>query len=201
MRPPRNPCGPLVVVERAEAIEGALLDPGAHPPDVELREAMDATGGEGHAVVGPDGPRQAQLAEGVLEDGPRPAALDGGGPPTGEQVAGVLVADGEGIAPHAVLGGELPLEIGGPEIVGAEVTGDTTPGCRRGRRGPRESGASAGRKNAGTVSSARAADTRGSTWWAPTGRTHPTSRRCPRTALIRAVRVRRSPWRSRAPER
>jgi hypothetical protein len=95
-----------------------VLDPQPHPPDVELREAMDAAGGEGHPVVGPDRPREAELAEGVLEDGPRPAALDVGKPPTREQVAGVLVADGEGIAPHGVLGGELALEVGRPQVVG-----------------------------------------------------------------------------------
>jgi len=108
---------PLVVAERAEAIEGALLgsergawgatgadfegamhalvraillrrrgvnalvlDPEAHPPDVELREPMDATGREGHTVVGPDRPRQPERAEGVLEHRPGSAALDVGGP-------------------------------------------------------------------------------------------------------------------------
>jgi len=61
-----------------------MLDAEAHPPDVELREAMDATRGEGDPVVGPHGARQAELAEGAL---------------------------------HPVARGELPFEIGGPEIV------------------------------------------------------------------------------------
>jgi hypothetical protein len=95
-----------------------VLDPQPHPPDVELREAVDAAGREGHAVVCANGPRQPELAEGVFEDGSRSPALDVGEPPTREQVAGVLVADGEGIAPDRVLGSELTFEVGRPEVVG-----------------------------------------------------------------------------------
>jgi hypothetical protein len=36
----------------------------------------------------------------------------------GEQVAGVLIGNRERIAEHAVLGGELALEVRGPEVVG-----------------------------------------------------------------------------------
>jgi hypothetical protein len=57
-------------------------------------------------------------SKGALEHGPRPSALDVGEAPTGEEVAGVLVADRERIAPHPVLGGELPFELRRPEIVG-----------------------------------------------------------------------------------
>jgi hypothetical protein len=101
-----------------------MLDAEAHPPDVQLREPVDAAGGEGDAVVGPNGVRQPALPEGVLEHRPDPTALDVGQAPAGQQVAGVLVADGAGIAPDAVPGGELAFEVSGPQIVRS----------RRGRR-------------------------------------------------------------------
>jgi hypothetical protein len=94
-----------------------MLDAEAHPPDVELREAMDAARREGDAVVGPDRPRQAELAEGVLEDRPGTPALDVRQAPTGEQIACVLIANCERIAPHPVARGELPFKVSGPEIV------------------------------------------------------------------------------------
>jgi hypothetical protein len=98
-------------------VNALMLDPQAHPPDVELRQPMDTTRREGHAVVSADRPREAELAEGVLEDRASAAALDRPQAAAGEQVAGVLVADRQGVAPHAVARGELALEIGGPEIV------------------------------------------------------------------------------------
>ncbi len=83
-------------------VNALMLDPEAHPPDVELREAMDATRREGDAVVGPDGPRQAELAEGVLEDRAGAPALDARQPSTGEQIARVLIGNRERVAPHPI---------------------------------------------------------------------------------------------------
>jgi hypothetical protein len=99
-------------------VNALVLDPEPHPPDVERGEAMDAARGERHPVVGPDGPGQPERAEGALEDGPRTARLDVGQGATGEQIARVLVANRERIAPDPVPGGELPFEIGGPQVVG-----------------------------------------------------------------------------------
>jgi hypothetical protein len=45
-----------------------MLDAEAHPPRVELGEAIDPTGGEGDAVVRADRAGQAELAEGAFED-------------------------------------------------------------------------------------------------------------------------------------
>lgn len=79
---------------------------------------MDAAGGERDPIVGPDGPGQAELPEGPLEDGTDALALDGEQPPAGQQIAGVLIADGERKAPHGIPRRELAFEIGGPQIVG-----------------------------------------------------------------------------------
>ena len=40
-------------------LNALMLNPQAHPPDVELGEAMQAPAGERHPVVGPDRGRQA----------------------------------------------------------------------------------------------------------------------------------------------
>ena len=94
-----------------------MLDAEPHPPDVELREAMDATRGEGDAVVRAHRARQAELPEGPLEDRAGAPALDVWQSLAGEEIAGMLIPDREGVAPHAVAGRELAFEIGGPEIV------------------------------------------------------------------------------------
>jgi hypothetical protein len=125
---PRWPTGPgleravhalvgtvLLGGRRANAL---VLDPEAHPPDVELGKAMDPAGGKRDTIVRPDGPGQAALAEGVLEHRPGPAPLDVRQALAGQEVAGVLIADGEGVALDAVPGGELPFEIRGPQVVG-----------------------------------------------------------------------------------
>src|SRR3990172_478429 len=105
-----------------------MLDAEPHPPDVELGEAMDATGGEGDPVVGPHRARRAEFREGPLERSPGPPALDVRQPPAGEQIAGMLIPDREGVAPHAVAGRERSLEVGGPEIVGSFSGGGNDPG-------------------------------------------------------------------------
>ena len=63
------------------------LDAEPQPPDVELREAVDARGGEGDPVVGANGMRQAVVTEETLEDGPHAVALGGEQTVAREQVA------------------------------------------------------------------------------------------------------------------
>jgi hypothetical protein len=52
-----------------------MLDAQPHPPHVELREAVDAGGGERHAIVGANGARQPVLAKEAIEDGADALAL------------------------------------------------------------------------------------------------------------------------------
>src|SRR5258708_6157514 len=61
-----------------------VLDAEAHPPDVELREAVNAGGGKGHTVVGADRVWQAVHAKGLLEAGPHADAFRGEQALTGE---------------------------------------------------------------------------------------------------------------------
>src|SRR3990172_9196718 len=114
------------VLLRPSRVNALVLDPEAHPPDVELREAVDAAGGKGHPVVGANRPRKAIGPEGALEDRPCPRAVGGRQPEAGQQEARVLVRDRERIAGNAIARRELAFEVGGPEIVG----------FRRGRRDP-----------------------------------------------------------------
>ena len=99
-----------------------VLDPEAHPPDVELLEPMNPTGGERPAVVGADRPGQAELAEGAFEDRADAATLGRAQAAAGKQVAGVLIGERELVAPD-LPGRELPFEIGGPEISQETATG------------------------------------------------------------------------------
>ena len=99
-------------------VNALMLDAEPHPPYVELREAVDAVGGEGHTVVGADRARQAELPKSALEDRTGTVTFDVRPPLTGQQVPSVLIADREREAPHAIARGELALEVGRPEIVG-----------------------------------------------------------------------------------
>ena len=147
--------GALVVVQRPEGVEGALLggeraagradrvglqglvhplvgavllrvsrqdplvlDPELQPPDIELGEAVDAAGGERHAVIGADRLRQAKGAEGVLEDRAHAAPLGRAEALAGEQVARVLVGDRQRVTVEPVAGPEVAFEVGRPEVVG-----------------------------------------------------------------------------------
>jgi hypothetical protein len=97
--------------------DALVLNPQTQPPHVELRQAVDPSRGEGHAVVGADGAGQAILSEQSVEDGAHAVAFRGEQAVAGEEVAGVLVGDGERVAIDAVAGPEVPLEVRGPEIV------------------------------------------------------------------------------------
>jgi hypothetical protein len=98
--------------------DALVLNPEAHPPDVELREAVDAGGSEGHAVVGADGEWESEGAEGVLHSAPHSKSLRTEQALAGEQVTRVLVGKGQRVAVAAVTGAKMTLEVGGPEIIG-----------------------------------------------------------------------------------
>ena len=97
------------VLPRRRRVNALMLDAEPHPPHVELGETVDATRGEGDPVLRPHRARQAELPRGALEDGPGPVAFDVRPPLTGQQVPGVLIADGEREAPHAIARRELAL--------------------------------------------------------------------------------------------
>ncbi len=94
-------------------------NPEPEPPDRELGEIEQGIGaGEGHAVIGADGKRQAALAEQALEgcDGRvfarRIESL------TQEQEARGMIGDGQGITVMSIAELELSLEVGAPQIIG-----------------------------------------------------------------------------------
>ena len=100
-----------------DALDG---DAEAEPPDRELGEIEQGIGtGEGHAVVGADGQRQAALAKQPLEGGK-------GGVFAGrfegfaqQQEARGMVGDGQRVAVPAIAELELALEVGAPQSLGA----------------------------------------------------------------------------------
>ena len=63
------------VVLRGGGPGALVLDAELHPPDVELREAVDAGGREGHAVVGANRAGQPVAAKGALEAGAASTAI------------------------------------------------------------------------------------------------------------------------------
>ena len=83
-----------------------VLNAEPHPPDVELREAVDAGRGEGDAVVGANGGRQAVLVKDLLKDMPSARALRRPKPPTFEEVARVQVSNRQRVAVDPVAGPE-----------------------------------------------------------------------------------------------
>jgi hypothetical protein len=106
----------LLRVARLDALDG---DAQAQPPDGELGEIEQGIGaGEGHAVVGADGARQAALAEELLEGCDGEVFAGGLERLAQEQETRGVVGDGERIAVAAVAELELALEVGAPEIVG-----------------------------------------------------------------------------------
>ena len=103
---------------RRSRMDPLMLDSEPKPPDVEVAQSVDAPGAEGGAIVGTDGLGQAEFAKGPVEDGPCASGGDVWQALAGQQESSVLVADGQREAPEAVLGGELALEVCGPQIVG-----------------------------------------------------------------------------------
>src|SRR5262245_35673778 len=75
-----------------------VLNPQAHPPDIELREPVDPRGREGHAIVGADGLRQAVLPKETIDDGADSHTLGRWQAVTREEIAGMLVRHGQRVA-------------------------------------------------------------------------------------------------------
>ena len=105
------------VLLRAPRMNALMLNAEAHPPDVEIRAAVNGRGGEGHAVVRANGPGEAVGVERAPEDRPGQHAMRRADAVAGQQKAGVLVREREGKAEDPVLRGELALEVNRPEIV------------------------------------------------------------------------------------
>src|SRR5687768_11030800 len=77
------------ILLRMAGLDALDRNPQAQPPHRELAEAEDGVGaGERHAVVGTDGPRQAELLENPLEHAEGVDLLVGGEGLAAEQVAG-----------------------------------------------------------------------------------------------------------------
>ena len=87
-----------------------------------LNEAIGA--GEGHAVVGADGQRQAALAEQPLEGGEGRVFAGRFEGFAQQQEARGVVGDGQRIAVAPVAELELALEVGAPQIVGRSAVGE-----------------------------------------------------------------------------
>ena len=125
------------VLLRVAWFDALYGDAEAQPPDGELGEVEEGIGaGEGHAVIGADGGRQAALAEQMLEGGNGGILADRVERLAQQQIAGGVVGDGERVAVLGVAEPELAFEIGTPEIVGRRPGGKA--GCpgRGGGGGP-----------------------------------------------------------------
>ena len=110
------------------------LEPNAEtqPPHRQLAQAVEGVRGrERHAVVGPDGLRQAELLKGAFEDAERIALLRRGQRFTGEQVAGGVVGDRQRIAIPLIAEQKLALVVGAPEPVGLADRGERGAGQAR----------------------------------------------------------------------
>ena len=111
------------VLLRLAGQDPLVLNAEAHPPHIELGEPVNAGGGEGDAIVGPDRPRETVLTEQPVEDRPHAQALGGQQALARHQEARVLIGDGERLAVEAVLRSEVPFEVRGPEVVGVQGRG------------------------------------------------------------------------------
>ena len=108
--------------------DALVRDAELQPPDVEMCQAVDASRGEGSAVVAADGIGKPMLAEEAAELGLHARRADVEQPVAGEQVAAEVVDDGEGIAVAAVAHPELPLEVDGPDLIGSRGAEGSGPG-------------------------------------------------------------------------
>jgi hypothetical protein len=95
-----------------------VLSAQAHPPHIELREAVNPGRGEGHPIVRANRARQPVFAKQPIEDRTHTLALGGEQAVARQEIARVLVGDRQRVAVDPVAGPEVPLEVGRPEIVG-----------------------------------------------------------------------------------
>ena len=110
--PLERPMHPFVcpVLLRPARMNALVLDPEAHPPPVEVREAVDRLRRERHAVIGPGGAGQPILPKRALEDGARRDGLRRAQPMAREQEPRMLIRDREGIAVDTIARSKLALE-------------------------------------------------------------------------------------------
>ena len=106
----------LLGVARLDAFDGDAEPSPPHRQPAQPIEGVRA--GEGNAIVGSDGPRQAKVLEGPFKHDEGIAFLGGGERVTGDEVAAREVGDGQRIAVAAVAEHELALVVGTPEFVG-----------------------------------------------------------------------------------
>ena len=118
------------VVLRTRRRNPVMHDPELHPPDVERGQAVQAGGGEGRAVIGPDRLGQADGAKQRAKHGAGLGGLDGGQPVTDEQRATEVIGHGQRIAVLPIAGFELAFEIGGPHLIRRVVDEGRRPGVR-----------------------------------------------------------------------
>ena len=94
-------------------------DAQTQPPDGEPAQAKKSVGrGERHSVIGPNRCGQSEVLECARKNRKRAGFLDRFQALAGEQIARVVVGDGERVAIAFVAEAELPLEVGTPEFVG-----------------------------------------------------------------------------------
>jgi predicted acylesterase/phospholipase RssA len=123
---PRHPFVPAVLLGMGR-LDELDPDPEVQPPRAQLRQARDAVGAEREAVVDPQHLREAEPAEDPPEDRPDVLHPLPGDDPAAEHVAAIEIADGQRVAPLAVLGPEPALEIRGPDRVGPGRGGTRRP--------------------------------------------------------------------------
>src|SRR5439155_884663 len=96
------------------------VDPAAVPPRRELRQARQRGGGERHAVVAANPPRQPILVEQPREDGLGLVASGRRQGLTTQEVTTKAIGHGQWIAVPAIPRAELPLVVGAPHVIGRE---------------------------------------------------------------------------------
>src|SRR6266850_1952217 len=85
-----------------------VLNAQAQPPDVERRQPVNAARGEGYPVVRTNRARQAIFAKQAIEDRAHPVAFRREQAVAREEIAGVLVSDGQRITVDPVARAEMP---------------------------------------------------------------------------------------------
>src|SRR5919106_1601206 len=99
-------------------------DAQSQPPDGKLRQIEERVwAGEGHAVVGADGQRQAALCKEPLKGGDGEVVAGRLKGFAKEQESRGMVGDGQRIAVASVAKLELPLEVGAPQVVRRRTLG------------------------------------------------------------------------------
>src|SRR5713226_1130122 len=111
---------PLVdaVLFRMARLDAHRPNAQTNPPDTQGAEAVNPERAEGGPVVALDRGRQPDLAKEPLEDRLRLGRADRGERGAPQQVARVLIRNGQRITVLPVAGAELTFEVGGPQIIG-----------------------------------------------------------------------------------